>query len=568
MDVRHGQLLKNLKHSLINHFKDPKTLTVLRDPHPVPDFQDLDRLRGDISPDNYSRYHVPPLFQEETDQICEFFMESTFDNGPFDLVFGDIPIGLKVNLHNVMNLDDGRQPLSNSSWELIFQYSRLLSDDGVGVFVMTPGGFNSGQGRVFLEYLNSRNLFVTCYLNLPDRIFQPLTGIRPILIVVRRQNDETKVCDLELVSDFDGLVEELLDNTRPSHWLKKLGPLNQFKGFGVLQVQDQISRLESRYKDYKTVPLMDLLDTYHRGRPGGSFEDIPNCVYLKILGSNTSVFVDKEDLKGRIENYIQLVFKNSTLGGYTKVFFESDLGQLCLKSLTTQGTFNRLSWRDLLETGIPVPNETVQVQILETVNRFNLIEEHITKLRTQISLNPESLSLLSKIDSIMEITESLTEGDKIKSLVLQGESKSLEFKQTFDLCLREKTRQKYVEDSCLKTIVGFLNTDGGILLIGVEDSGMIPGIDHERSKCHKDSNDKYLLHVKNKISSRIGKPFFRYIDTLMVDVDGKTVVEVLCKPSDEEVFLDEKDFYIRTSPSTDKLEGKDLSTYLKSRFTK
>ena len=72
MDVRHGQLLKNLKQSLTNHFKDPKTLIVLRDPQPLPHFEDLDRLRGEISPDTYSRYHVPPLFQDETDQLCEF----------------------------------------------------------------------------------------------------------------------------------------------------------------------------------------------------------------------------------------------------------------------------------------------------------------------------------------------------------------------------------------------------------------------------------------------------------------------------------------------------------------
>ena len=187
-------------------------------------------------------------------------------------------------------------------------------------------------------------------------------------------------------------------------------------------------------------------------------------------------------------------------------------------------------------------------------------------MRTEISLNPDNLSILSKVDSILEVTESLTDGDKIKSLVLKGESKSLEFKQTFDLCLKEKTKQKYVEQSCLKTIVGFLNTDGGVLLIGVEDSGLIPGIDEERKMFHKDSNDRYLLCLKDKIKTRIGTPFFRYIDTTVVEVEGRSVVKVDCHPSDEEVFLDEKEFYIRTSPSTDKLEGKELSSYLKKRF--
>ena len=44
------------------------------------------------------------------------------------------------------------------------------------------------------------------------------------------------------------------------------------------------------------------------------------------------------------------------------------------------------------------------------------------------------------------------------------------------------------------------------------------------------------------------------------------VFKIKCLPSNEEIFLDNKEFYIRTSPSTDKLEGRDLSTYVKNRF--
>ena len=34
----------------------------------------------------------------------------------------------------------------------------------------------------------------------------------------------------------------------------------------------------------------------------------------------------------------------------------------------------------------------------------------------------------------------------------------------------------------------------------------------------------------------------------------------------KEVFIKDKDFYIRSGPSTDKLEGKELLNYTKSRF--
>lgn len=552
MDSKQEQVLKTFKRELVDRFQSPQVLTVLReDPSSLPESSE-------------TRHFLPPLFVGEDGEQTEFWMNSDFESGPFDLIFGDIPLGLRGSHPHIDN-----PRTSNMSWNLIYQYSQMLSTVGYGFFIMTPRGFDTRQGDVFLEFLRSRQIYVVGYLKLPDTLYEPLTSIKPVLVIVSRQDREVRVGELDSIHSLEGLSHEIVDPITPSKYLRVI-PDNKvpFRGFGVLEVHDQIQRLESRYKEYKTIPLPGLLLTHNRGRREQQFEDLPNSLYLKLLSPHSSISTDLETLTGNMENYVQLVLREDCLNEYLKIFFGSRLGQLMLKSLSTDGFLNRLNIRDLLDvTTIPVPSLSIQSKIVETHKRFSLLEEQVSLLRSEISLNPESLSVLSKVDSILEVTESLTEGDKIKSLVLRGESKSLEFKQTFDWCLRQKTKQKYVEDSCLKTIVGFLNSDGGILLIGVEDSGMIPGIDDERSKFHKDSNDKYLLYLKDKIKNRIGTPFFRYIDTTTVEVDGKTVIEVVCKPSDEEVFLDEKEFYIRTSPSTDKLEGKELSSYLKKRFS-
>ena len=71
---------------------------------------------------------------------------------------------------------------------------------------------------------------------------------------------------------------------------------------------------------------------------------------------------------------------------------------------------------------------------------------------------------------------------------------------------------------------------------------------------------------KDKIKKRIGMHFFQFITIKIIEVDDVSVLEVRCSPSDEEVFLDDKDFYIRTPASTDKIEGKNLSKYLMHRF--
>ncbi len=49
-------------------------------------------------------------------------------------------------------------------------------------------------------------------------------------------------------------------------------------------------------------------------------------------------------------------------------------------------------------------------------------------------------------------------------------------RQNPETSVRKQTKEKYIELSALKTIVAFLNTEGGVLLLGVSDDGNIPGI--------------------------------------------------------------------------------------------
>ena len=55
-----------------------------------------------------------------------------------------------------------------------------------------------------------------------------------------------------------------------------------------------------------------------------------------------------------------------------------------------------------------------------------------------------------------------------------------------------------MEKAVLKTIVAFLNSDGGNLLIGVADDGAIIGAD----VASFDNKDKMGLHLSNLIASQ------------------------------------------------------------------
>ena len=60
-------------------------------------------------------------------------------------------------------------------------------------------------------------------------------------------------------------------------------------------------------------------------------------------------------------------------------------------------------------------------------------------------------------------------------IVAGGESKWVEFKQTGRVNLHTGRRDQVIEQMVVKTVAGFMNADGGTLLIGVSDTGEVTG---------------------------------------------------------------------------------------------
>ena len=126
-------------------------------------------------------------------------------------------------------------------------------------------------------------------------------------------------------------------------------------------------------------------------------------------------------------------------------------------------------------------------------------------------------------------------------------------------------KEKYIEDACIKTIAAFLNSDGGTLIVGVADNGDLIGLDIEINKFYK-SNDKFLLHVKNAIKTRIGEECYPFINYCLVELDNRKILYVDCRPSNSAIYVDAKDFFVRTNPATDRLEGPKLVSYINNHW--
>ena len=333
-------------------------------------------------------------------------------------------------------------------------------------------------------------------------------------------------------------------------------------------IKRQISLLDTDYKKFSNIKLGELAIEVNLCKTGGEHLPKPNTTYIPKIGTQ-SVICNLDDAKIKHQNYIQIVCDpERCMPEYLSEFFNSALGEMVLNVLKSESTISSITKKDICEADIALPDLETQKQIIDTSRKLKLILERITTLKSNVAVNPLGKDQISQIDSVLDAISELAESDKIKSLIRNGESKILEFKETLSLCLRTREKKPYIEDSVIKTIGGFLNTDGGVLLVGVEDSGVIKGIEIESNLFHKGNKDKFLLHFKNMLKNRIGEQFYPFIDQDLVHVDGKTVLRVQCKSSDKAVYVDDNDFYVRTNPATDKLEGRKLVEYIQAHFDK
>ncbi len=158
-----------------------------------------------------------------------------------------------------------------------------------------------------------------------------------------------------------------------------------------------------------------------------------------------------------------------------------------------------------------------------------------------------------------------TPGFVLADILADGESEVTEFKSTLRTNLHTSSKDPRMESTVLKTIAGFLNVNGGTLIVGVSDDGVPIGIDIDGFA----NEDKMGLHLVNIVKARLGMQALTNIHVHFDDYEGSRVMIVKCNRSSTEVFMkdgEHEKFYIRTGPSTTDLSVSQTSEYIKQRF--
>ena len=181
----------------------------------------------------------------------------------------------------------------------------------------------------------------------------------------------------------------------------------------------------------------------------------------------------------------------------------------------------------------------------------------------------DNLLQTDKIESAETRQITYLRSQSIQELIAKGENHTLEFKETFQYNIKTKNIDEDVRRDSLKTIAGFLNSDGGTLLIGISDSGEAKGIARDRKTMNKADNDRFELSIRNYISNQNSKfePLpIGYIKIEFENIQGLIVCVIDVQPLPKsKISHFENNVYVRDGNQTLKLTGRELTDWTKQR---
>jgi len=175
---------------------------------------------------------------------------------------------------------------------------------------------------------------------------------------------------------------------------------------------------------------------------------------------------------------------------------------------------------------------------------------------------------------IVNFYESIDNPPSISELIQRGESATLEFKSTLRWSVKGKVRDDDLQNEVCKTVAAFLNSDGGTLLIGVEDKGQIFGLEQDYAFVRNKNRDGFEQHLINLLKERIGQIFGQWIKIWFAEVEGRDVCAVEVQKAAKPAFLkvvekgkpDQKRFFVRVGNTSPYFEFEEMIEYAQTHW--
>ena len=183
-------------------------------------------------------------------------------------------------------------------------------------------------------------------------------------------------------------------------------------------------------------------------------------------------------------------------------------------------------------------------------------------------------------DALNDFLEGITETVEVETpasiedIIAEGESEELEFKSSLRWDREAGVVNKRLEEAVTKTVAAFGNVEGGTLLIGVDDSGQLLGLESDYASLEADK-DRFELHLRDLFQQQFGVPFtMNKLSIAFPAPQGIEICQIDVKPTDDPLIVIAKGangqriekFYVRSGNSSQELPMKEMKAYLQERL--
>jgi hypothetical protein len=153
----------------------------------------------------------------------------------------------------------------------------------------------------------------------------------------------------------------------------------------------------------------------------------------------------------------------------------------------------------------------------------------------------------------------------IAAILQKAEGQRLEFKSSLRWDYDKGYTNRELEDVVVKTVAGFLNAEGGDLIIGVSDEQEVLGLkaDYESSKSIAD-RDGFERHLNGLLRKAVGDATMAFVTATFHNLDAKEICQVSTEASDHPVYVSSVNgqaFFVRQGNATRSLDPKETLLY-------
>lgn len=159
----------------------------------------------------------------------------------------------------------------------------------------------------------------------------------------------------------------------------------------------------------------------------------------------------------------------------------------------------------------------------------------------------------------------------IEELIDNDEDYAVEFKSTARWDLRESQPSKAMEDAIVKTVAGFLNTDGGTLLIGIGPDRSVVGLAHDYERVKPKNGDGFVNWLTTHLINALGHTSVTRTRARIVVHANTEICRVDVAASPTPVWArtskEEQVFFVRLNNSTRALPEAEVDPYCSEHWS-